>query len=136
MGRVPGPGGGAVNPRGSEAAYTNVLPDEVEGWLGRGARLVDVRERWEYVKGHLPGAENVPLGELPRWTAGDTYRPLVLVCASGNRSGKAAKRLAKDGRREVANLVGGTSGWAARGLPIVTGELPGVASVDGPEGRA
>lgn len=125
-----------MSPWGAKAAYKDIHPDEVEGWLGRGARLVDVREKWEYAEGHLPGAENVPLGELPRWTVGDTGRPLVLVCASGNRSGKAAKRLAKEGRREVANLVGGTSGWAARGLPTVTGEQPGVGSIDGPGDRA
>ena len=111
--------------RKARAAYRDILPGEVEAWLDRGARLVDVRERWEYTEGHIPGAENVPLGELPHRVGEPEDRPLVLVCASGNRSAKAAKRLAKDGRSGVANLVGGTAGWAARGLPIVAGEQPG-----------
>ena len=111
--------------RKARAAHKDILPGEVEGWLDRGARLVDVRERWEYIEGHIPGAENVPLGELPHRVDESGDRPLVLVCASGNRSGKAAKRLTKDGRSGVANLVGGTAGWAARGLPLAAGERPG-----------
>ncbi|TCJ16983.1 rhodanese-like domain-containing protein [Rubrobacter taiwanensis] len=38
------------------------MPGELEEWRNRGARLVDVREPWEYKRGHLPGAENLDVG--------------------------------------------------------------------------
>ena len=45
--------------------------------------------------------------------------PVVLVCASGNRSGQAAHYLTEHGiLSNVANLMGGTSGWQERGLPV------------------
>jgi rhodanese-related sulfurtransferase len=77
-----------------------------------------VRERWEYERGHLPGAINVPLGELPGRSGELGKGPIVLVCASGNRSEKGARFLSRSGFGEVANLLGGTAGWARRGRPL------------------
>jgi rhodanese-related sulfurtransferase len=56
-----------------------------------GARLIDVRTDAEFASGHVPGATNVPLGQL----AGHAGRlasegqPLVVYCASGVRSAMA-----------------------------------------------
>ena len=98
--------------------YEEISPREVEGWQHRGAQLVDVRERWEYKEGRIPGAENIPLSEF-LGRINELREPLVLVCASGNRSGQAAHYLTEHGLlNEVANLVGGTIGWRERGLPI------------------
>jgi rhodanese-related sulfurtransferase len=94
-----------------------IVPDEVEGWLRRGARLIDVREPWEYAQGHIPGAQNIPLGRLDSHLA-TLEGPVVFVCASGNRSGQAARHLAEQGQGEVANLLGGTAAWRQRGLPL------------------
>ena len=107
-----------------KGGYAEIGPESVDAWLDRGARLVDVRERWEHERGHLPGAENVPLSGLLRWVRETGPGPVVLVCATGNRSGKAARRLAAEGLPDVANLAGGTAGWAERGLPVVAGDLP------------
>ncbi|WP_207956229.1 rhodanese-like domain-containing protein [Rubrobacter marinus] len=102
----------------SEDAFQEIFPEEVERWRQRGARIVDVRERWEYEGGHLPGARNVPLGELPERVEELRGSPVVLVCASGNRSEGAARFLSRSGFGEVANLLGGTAGWAQRGRPL------------------
>lgn len=101
------------------ATYAEVLPGELEEWRSRGAQLVDVREPWEYRWGHLPGARNVPLGEIPE-RLGELSEPVVLVCATGNRSGEAAWYLVESGFSEVGNLIGGTFDWVRRGLPLET----------------
>ena len=105
----------------AENRYQEIFPEEVEGWRLRGARIVDVREAWEYERGHLPGAENVPLDELPVRVDELGRGPVVLVCATGNRSAEAARFLSRGGFAGVANLLGGTAGWARRGRPLEQG---------------
>ncbi|MGN3953862.1 rhodanese-like domain-containing protein [Streptomyces sp. WAC8370] len=83
--------------------------------------VVDVRSAGEYAGGHLPGAHNVPLERLDEaadaLAAAAARGPLLLVCASGNRSAKGCARLAARGV-EAATLEGGTSAWAAAGHPV------------------
>ena len=100
-----------------KATYVEVLPEELEEWRSWGAQLVDVREPWEYERGHLPGARNVPLGDIPG-RLGELSEPVVLVCTSGNRSAEAARYLLESGFGEVGNLAGGTFGWVRRALPL------------------
>ncbi|MEW2223294.1 rhodanese-like domain-containing protein [Streptomyces sp. NPDC006990] len=80
--------------------------------------VVDVRTPGEYAGGHLPGALNVPLDQIPRALpeirhAADRSDILV-VCASGARSENACRILAENGI-ETATLSGGTGAWAADG---------------------
>ena len=87
--------------------------------LDRGrAVLVDVRERQEWTAGHAPQAEHRPLGDLDP-AALDPGVPVIAICRSGNRSGKAAELLAAAGV-PVHNLTGGMKAWAEAGLPVVT----------------
>lgn len=81
--------------------------------------LVDVRTAEEFRGGHLPGAINIPLNvlqqrarEVPRG------KPVVVVCASGNRSVSGAKILAGAGYETVYNLQGGTMRWMMQRLPL------------------
>lgn len=74
-----------------------------------------MREPWEYVQGHIPGAQNIPLGEIEN-VASTLEGPMVLICANGNCSGFAAQYLASLGQTEVANPAGGTFGYVQRGL--------------------
>jgi rhodanese-related sulfurtransferase len=94
-------------------------PDHAAELLERGeAVLLDVREPPEWAAGHAPQAAHVPLGSLaPEAVPQD--RPVIAVCRSGNRSGKAADTLAAAGVR-VHNLAGGMAAWARAGLPVVT----------------
>ena len=84
--------------------------------------LVDVRQPEEYAAppGHLPGAINVPLGDLSAGTADLRARrqPIVLVCKTDRRSARAAAELRAAGLRDVAVLRGGTDGWHAQGLAL------------------
>jgi len=95
----------------------DIFPNEVGQWQGRGAKIIDVREPAEYAGGHLPGAVNIPLAELTL-RAELSAAPVVVVCASGGRSARAAALLEDAGHQEVANLLGGTFGWMAENRPV------------------
>lgn len=87
------------------------------------AVVVDVCEPNEYRKGHIPGAVNIPLGQiednvgkLERYRKAG--RPLVVSCQSGTRSSKGAARLRKLEFEKVYTLTGGILAWQKENLPI------------------
>jgi phage shock protein E len=61
--------------------------------------IVDVRTPAEFNGGHVAGSVNIPLQELSDRMHEITIlkTPLILCCASGNRSGIAAKMLEQAG---------------------------------------
>lgn len=67
--------------------------------------IVDVRNSWEYESEHVPGAQNIPLEEIPFKAAElkSLGKPLVLYCRSGNRSGMGVSILKQNGVTEVYN---------------------------------
>ncbi|MED5370523.1 MAG: rhodanese-like domain-containing protein [Myxococcota bacterium] len=102
----------------------NGLPEVSARWvhanLGRFA-LIDVREPSELqMMGAVAQAENVPLSQFMQ-TAGEIDRstPLVIMCASGGRSGRVTHALVGAGFKAVASMEGGIFGWKAAGLPTV-----------------
>jgi rhodanese-related sulfurtransferase len=90
----------------------DLTPSEAHRLVEGGALLVDVRSPAEFAEGHLPGAINVPVHELPARAAelGPLERAKVLYCRSGNRSAAAASALEKAGHTSVHNL-GAMSRW-------------------------
>jgi rhodanese-related sulfurtransferase len=84
--------------------------------------LVDVRQPEEFTAppGHLPGAVNMPLADLPGrvWELAARRQPVVLVCKTDRRSFQAATQLLATGLRDVAVLSGGTDGWHRQGLAL------------------
>ncbi|GAA5501731.1 thiosulfate sulfurtransferase GlpE [Deinococcus xinjiangensis] len=104
-------------------SYTDLYAAELAAKLRAGAKLYDVRERDEYLDGHLPQAINLPLSEL-QGRENEIESPAIMVCLSGGRSAKAASHLAELGKADVMNLVGGTAGWRREGREIKTGEQP------------
>lgn len=76
--------------------------------VGPDGQLIDVREPDEVAGGTLPGAVNIPLGDLPaRVGELDQSRRVVLLCRSGGRSTQAAEFLTASGFGDVVNLAGG-----------------------------
>lgn len=72
-----------------------------------GASIVDVRSPEEFRDGGYPGAVNIPLHLLDaRMAEIPKDRPVVLYCASGARSGMAARVLKKAGYADVINAGG------------------------------
>lgn len=106
-----------------QAIYrTNGLPEVAAQWvkanIGR-FRFVDVREPHELATvGRVPQAENVPLAQfMERANELDRDAPLVVMCASGGRSGRVIRALESAGFTNCASMEGGIMGWKAYGLP-------------------
>jgi sulfur-carrier protein adenylyltransferase/sulfurtransferase len=84
------------------------------------AVLVDVRGEDEWENGYIPGAVLVPLRELTERigeVAPDRTRPVVLYCAVGARSLRAAQALSELGYDSPVSVAGGIVDWLARGYP-------------------
>ena len=80
--------------------------------VASGAVLLDVRSPAEFSSGHLDGAINVPVDQLPNRTSevGPKERPVVVYCRSGARSARAAGILRAAGFSKVEDL-GAMSRW-------------------------
>ncbi|MEZ5114832.1 MAG: rhodanese-like domain-containing protein [Candidatus Nanopelagicales bacterium] len=87
------------------------------------ARIVDVRERYEFDSGHVPGAVHIPMHTIPlRMDELPTDGDLYLICESGNRSWQVAAFLARHDITAI-NVEGGTGAWRWSGLPLATGAM-------------
>jgi rhodanese-related sulfurtransferase len=85
----------------------------------RAPYVLDVRETWEFVAGHVPSARLIPLGELEdRVREVPRDQPVLVICQVGSRSLAAASYLLSLGYRDVANVDGGTSAWIERGNSV------------------
>jgi glyoxylase-like metal-dependent hydrolase (beta-lactamase superfamily II)/rhodanese-related sulfurtransferase len=110
----------------SSVGVPEITADALQQLSASSVSLVDVREQDEFrgELGHLPGSSLVPLSTLS--TAAHAWRkerPVVLICRSGGRSGKAALQLAAAGFKRVASLRGGLLSWTTRKLPIEPGYI-------------
>jgi rhodanese-related sulfurtransferase len=98
--------------------------EELRQRLAAGERLLllDVRQPEEFTAppGHLPGARNVPLGDVPSrlQDLAALRQPIVVVCKTDRRSERAAAELVAAGLQDVSVLRGGTDGWHQQGLPL------------------
>ena len=87
-------------------------PDDAKRLVAEGARLVDVRSSAEFASGHIDGAVNIPVDQLPGRVAevGPKEGPVVVYCRSGARSARAASILKAAGYTRVSDL-GAMSRW-------------------------
>src|SRR4051812_21866282 len=98
-----------------DAEVARIDPETAPAWIAaHDPMIVDVREPSEYAAARVPGAVSIPqadlatrLAEIPR------DRELLVVCAGGTRSLRAAQFLHAVGYERVTNLDGGTNGWVA-----------------------
>ncbi len=85
------------------------------------AVVVDVRSAAEFASGSIPGAKNVELADLDNKLASvvkskDT--PIVMICATGNRSQGAARTAKRGGYARAQSMAGGMSAWRAANMPV------------------
>ncbi len=126
-----------MSPSGAEilrqikSTIDEVDPGEVRDRLAHGAIVVDVREAEEWAGGHIPGAIHVPRSTLESRIEGaapDRSVPVVLYCASGNRSAWATRSLTEDlGYENVSSMTGGITLWKDRGYDV---EVPKFMSAE------
>jgi|YelNatPaOPRAMG01_1025707.scaffolds.fasta_scaffold00286_44 rhodanese-related sulfurtransferase len=82
--------------------------------------VLDVRETWEVELASIPGAANIPMGEIPaRLSELDPGRETVVVCHRGIRSAQVALYLERRGFKRVINLIGGIDAWSREADPSV-----------------
>jgi rhodanese-related sulfurtransferase len=101
--------------------------DTLKQQLERGEPVIvlDVRDPAEFndQEGHIPGATNLPLAELPVRVAelADRRQDAIrLVCRTDRRSAQAAGLLADAGFADVRVVRGGMTAWRAMGGPVAT----------------
>jgi sulfur dioxygenase len=111
------------------------IPEVAPEWVaahGCDARLVDVREPDEYTGslGHIASSELVPLKMLREvaqvW---DREQPIITICRSGGRAGRAATDLEALGFKRVASMTGGMTLWSEKKLPVEMGAPAGLKGV-------
>ncbi len=107
------------NKAGEEAPFRDLQIDDIRKLIDEGYNVVDVREDWEWARGHLPGARHVVLSSiLANPTAQQFSDRTIFVCAVGERSAVAAEMAVALGVQDVVSFRGGTSAWKAAGLPL------------------
>jgi rhodanese-related sulfurtransferase len=101
-------------------AITQASPATVRDALVNGEiLLLDVREPGEYALERIHGALLYPLSAFDPKAVPVMGRRLVVQCAGGVRSMRAAQALVAAGHPHVINLDGGLNAWKAAGLPVI-----------------
>jgi len=81
--------------------------------------VVDVREPFEWLDGHVPGALHVPMFEaLARADELPADRPKAVVCAGGLRSSTTISALKRRVPGPWLNVTGGMAAWAKAGYGV------------------
>lgn len=96
-------------------------PEAVQLMNREKAVVVDVCSPQEYAQAHIAGARSIPLGELEAKLPGVVKNkavPVIMVCASGVRSGRAVAIAKKLGYENARSLGGGLKSWRDANLPI------------------
>lgn len=72
--------------------------------------IIDVREEYEFVEGHILEAKNMPLSSLESYHG---TQPVYVICQSGMRSKNATKKLVRQGI-DAINIEGGMNQWRGK----------------------
>ena len=104
-----------------------VDPQSANVEIERGdAVLIDTREPHEWDLAHLQGARLVPPASIRERIAElvpERSARVILYCATGNRSARAADVLQNElGYENVASIAGGIQAWTEQGLPVIASE--------------
>ena len=94
-----------------------VTPQQALDMVQSGAAYgIDVREIDEWDLGHFEMFTLNPLSTFDRDIL-PTDKPIIFVCRSGKRSGKACNDVEPSGLK-VLNMEGGMLAWQEAGLPM------------------
>lgn len=100
--------------RGAPSSFT---PEGLVTLMNTGEPvIVDTRPNGEYRKGHIMGAKNITADQIS--TAKLNGDHVVLYCANGMNSPRAAATLQAAGVENVATLKGGVAAWRDAKLPL------------------
>ena len=108
----------------ARSKITEISAAETAAAIKRGALLLDVRERDEFLRGHIPKAAHLARGTLEleiEKRVPDLETEIVTYCGAGNRSALSAESLQRMGYKNVRSLAGGLQAWIDAGLPTWSG---------------
>lgn len=89
--------------------------DQMIGDKTNKKQFIDVRTPGEFSSRKVKGFQNIPLDQLQkRIKEINAEIPVVVMCASGSRSMKAAKILSKNGFKNIINVKGGISTYSGK----------------------
>lgn len=84
--------------------------------------VIDLRSHGELHRlGPIEGSKNIDFNSGRLLTSVSGFQkdtPIMLYCATGGRSAKAATQLKSEGFTKIYDLKGGINAWKAAGLPI------------------
>ena len=88
----------------------------------KGARIIDVREPWEFATARIEGSGLMPMGEVPSRAHQelDPEERLVVLCHHGIRSMNVTVWLRNQGFEQAQSLRGGIDAWSAEVDPTVS----------------
>ncbi|CAI8342814.1 MAG: Hydroxyacylglutathione hydrolase GloC [Bacteroidetes bacterium MED-G17] len=102
---------GGMNAWTAHSMELQKIPSVEPNELSEGLNMIDVRGIGEYKLGHVKGATNIALAELPnKFSHMDRSKQIYLHCATGYRSVIAASLLQRNGFKKVINVLGGYEG--------------------------
>jgi rhodanese-related sulfurtransferase len=99
-----------------------ILPIDAQALLSEGkAKLIDVREPWEFATAHIAGSLAMPMGDVPARAHQelDPDERLVVLCHHGMRSMNVTVWLRNQGYENAQSLRGGIDAWSAEVDPKV-----------------
>ena len=103
------------------AEFRDLKLDDIKKLIDDGHPVVDVREDWEWNKGHIPGARHVVLASILANPQAQKFDDgTIFVCGVGERSAVASEMAVALGVKDVINFRGGTKAWKDAGMPLET----------------
>jgi rhodanese-related sulfurtransferase len=103
-----------VSYTGTMLEYEISPAESAELILNGKARLLDVREPWEFNRASIEGSLLMPMGDVPS-RANQELDPdehLIVVCHLGQRSLAVTAWLRKEGFDNVQSMRGGIEAWS------------------------
>src|SRR5438132_11026777 len=101
------------------APFRDLTVDAIKRLVDEGRDVVDVREDWEWNKGHLPGARHVVLSSILAKPTGHAFKDgTIFVCQIGERSAVASDMAVALCAKDVFNFRGRTQAWPDARRPL------------------
>lgn len=106
-----------------QPSYKALTAEDAEKFIkDRNPLILDVRTPQEYKSGHIENSKVIPVQVLQSQLQElDIYKngPVLIYCATGNRSTVASKILIDSGFKEILNLRRGIVDWHKKKFPII-----------------
>ncbi len=107
----------------SKGMLGQISPQELIQLMNHESAVVlDIRNREAFQEGHIVGAVSFPQIDLEKdMIKLNKYkeRPIIIVCATGQKAGEIATKLKKLNFEKVYALSGGMQSWKSAQMPVV-----------------